>query len=73
MSKKLLVVNLQNPEQTKYRTPKGIGSWFLGRRLSNYGVFVVEGGVFTQLIFNSADPSQIQETVNNHIGENLYD
>jgi hypothetical protein len=39
---KLLVVNLQDPSQTKYRNPKDIGVFMLGRRLSNYPMFSVD-------------------------------
>ena len=73
MGMKLLIVNLQNPEQTKYRTSKGIGGWFLGRRLSNYGVFIVDNGVFTKIEFTSSDCPDIQAVVDMHIKENQYD
>ena len=41
---KLLVVNLQNPNETKYYNPKDIGVFMWGRRLSNYPMF---GGIVT--------------------------
>jgi hypothetical protein len=61
---KLLVVNLQNPNETKYINPKSIGSFMLGRRISNYPVFIVSNdGQLTQLFFENADVISIEKKV----------
>jgi hypothetical protein len=61
---KLLVVNLQNPDQTSYRNPKYIGSFMLGRHLSNYSIFAVgDDGTMKQIVFESADVMKMQEKV----------
>jgi len=40
---KLLVINKQNPGQSKYRSPKTIGGWTWNKRLSNYIFMLVDG------------------------------
>lgn len=61
---KLLVVNLQNPNETHYHHPKSIGIFMLGRRLSNYPMFAVnENGEMKQIVFESADVMEIEKQV----------
>jgi len=61
---KLLVVNLQDPSQTKYHNPKDIGVFMWGRRLSNYPMFSVdENGTMKPIVLNSADCNVITEQV----------
>ncbi|MCK5020160.1 MAG: hypothetical protein KAS32_24190 [Candidatus Peribacteraceae bacterium] len=62
---KLLVVNLQNPGETKYHDPKKIGSWMLARRLSNYRMFTLNDncGLVPIVINDGADVMEIQRIV----------
>jgi hypothetical protein len=61
---KLLVINLQNPGDTKYHNPKKIGSWMLGRRLSNFPMFAVdENGKMKQIVFTDSECSSITQQV----------
>ena len=61
---KLLVVNLQNPNETKYHNPKDIGVFMWGRRLSNYPMFAVsENGEMKQIALESADVMEIENQV----------
>ena len=60
---KLLVVNLQNPGSSRYQNPKTFGSFLLGRRLSNYAVFVVRNGKFNQVHLDTPDCSVIQDQI----------
>jgi len=61
---KLLVVNLQNPNETKYHNPKDIGGFMLGRRLSNYPMFAVDkNGEMKQIVFKSAYITEIEKQV----------
>lgn len=60
---KLLLVNLQNPGTTRYVNPKTVGSYLLGRRLSNYAVFVVQAGKLNQIDLVSGDCFAIQEQI----------
>ena len=61
---KLLVVNLQDPSQTKYRNPKDIGVFMLGRRLSNYPMFSVdENGTMNPITITTGDVIELQEQV----------
>lgn len=61
---KLLVVNLQNPNDTKYHNPKNIGVFMLGRRLSNYPMFAVsKNGEMKQIVLESTDVMEIQKQV----------
>ena len=61
---KLLVVNLQNPSDTKYHNPKQIGIHLWGRRLSNYPMFAVdENGMMKQIVLTSSDSREIQKQV----------
>jgi hypothetical protein len=61
---KLLVVNLQNPNETHYHHPKSIGIFMLGRRLSNYPMFAVsENGEMKQIVLTSSECNEIQEQV----------
>lgn len=61
---KLLVVNLQNPNETKYRNPKDISAFMWGRRLSNYPMFAVsENGEMKQIVLESADVMEIEKQV----------
>ena len=61
---KLLVVNLQNPNETKYHNPKNISTFMLGRSLSNYPMFAVsENGEMKQIVLESADVMEIKKQV----------
>lgn len=60
---KLLLVNLQNPDRTRYWNPKTVGSYLLGRRLSNYAVLVVQDGKLNQIDLVSGDCNVIQEQI----------
>lgn len=61
---KLLVVNLQNPKETQYRSPKDIGTWMWGRRLSNYPMFVLlDNGSLVQIEFSSSEVGDIQAAI----------
>ena len=61
---KLLVVNLQNPNETKYRNPKDISAFMLGRRLSNYPMFAVsDDGTMKQIVLTSGDVMEIKKQV----------
>ena len=60
---KLLLVNLQNPGNTRYQNPKTVGSYLLGRRLSNYIVFVVRDGELNQIDLVSGDCFAIQNQI----------
>jgi hypothetical protein len=61
---KLLVVNLQNPNETKYHNPKDVGAFMLGRRLSNYPMFAVdENGEMKQIVLESAGVMEIEKQV----------
>lgn len=61
---KLLVVNLQNPNETKYHNPKDIGVFMWGRRISNYPMFAVsENGEMKQIVLKSADIMEIENQV----------
>ena len=66
---KLLLVNLQNPGDTKYANPKTIGSYLLGRRLSNYALFVVKDGNFNQIVLTSAACHDIQNQIDKVINQ----
>jgi hypothetical protein len=61
---KLLVINLQNPGDSKYRNPKTIGSFMLGRNLENYRLFTLnDAGGLWPIVLNSADCEKIQNRV----------
>ena len=60
---KLLLVNLQNPGDTRYRNPKTVGSYLLDRRLSNYAVFVVQAGKLNQIDLVSGDCFVMQNQI----------
>ena len=61
---KLLVVNLQNPNETKYHNPKDIGAFMWGRRLSNYPMFSVsDDGTMKPIVLESADVMEIKKQV----------
>ena len=61
---KLLVVNLQNPNETKYHNPKNISAFMWGRRLSNYPMFAVsDDGTMNQIVLESADVMEIKKQV----------
>jgi hypothetical protein len=61
---KLLVVNLQNPNETKYHNPKNIGVFMWGRRISNYPMFAVgKNGEMKQIVLKSADIMEIKNQV----------
>jgi|688.fasta_scaffold51643_8 hypothetical protein len=64
MKTKLLVVNLQDPSKTKYWNAKNIGVFMLGRRLSNYKLFVVDQtGNMKPVVITNADILLIQQQV----------
>jgi hypothetical protein len=61
---KLLVVNLQNPNETKYHNPKDIGVFMWGRRLSNYPMFAVsENSEMKQIVLESSNVMEIEKQV----------
>lgn len=61
---KLLVINLQNPKDTRYRNPKTIGSWMLGRRLDNYRLFTLnDNGGLCPVVLTSSECRDIQNTI----------
>ena len=61
---KLLVVNLQNPQETRYYNPKDIGVFMWGRRLGNYPMFSVsDDGSMKQIELTSADVQEIETQV----------
>ena len=61
---KLLVVNLQNPNETKYHNSKDIGAFMWGRRLSNYPMFSVsDDGTMKPIVLESADVMEIKKQV----------
>jgi len=61
---KLLVINLQDPSQTKYHNPKDIGVFMWGRRLSNYLMFSVdENGTMNPITITTGDVIELQEEV----------
>ena len=66
---RLLVINLQNPAQTRYRNPKDIGTWMRGRRLSNYRFFTLNdnGGLVPIVI---TDATGIQKAVDTALAAN---
>jgi uncharacterized UPF0146 family protein len=60
----LLVVDIQNPGSTMYRNANMIGSFFLGREISNYLLFTVGDNNKAQQIFlTSSEGSEIQSQV----------
>lgn len=62
--KKLLIVNLQTPKESKYRSPKDIGVWMWGRRMSNYAMFAVsDDGSISRIIPDCAEITTIQNAV----------
>ena len=66
MKDKLLIVNRQDPAKSHYHSPKDIGVWLWGRRLSNYLVFVVKpDGIAEQIIFEIVEITKIQEIIDN--------
>jgi hypothetical protein len=61
---KLLVVNLQDPSQTKYHNPKNIGAFMWGRRFSNYPMFSVdENGTMNPITITTGDVIELQKQV----------
>ena len=61
---KLLVVDLQNPNETHYHDPNNIDAFMLGRRLSNYPMFVVkDDGTMKKIVVDSADAVEIKKQV----------
>jgi hypothetical protein len=61
---KLLVVDLQNPNRTKYHNPNDIDSFFWGRHLINYPMFTVsENGELKQIVLETADVTEIKKRV----------
>lgn len=61
---KLLVVDLQSPNETHYHDPNTIGAFLLGRRLSNYPMFAVkDDGTMKKIVVDSADVTEIEKQV----------
>ena len=60
---KLLLVNIQDPGVTRYLNPKTVGFYLLGRRLSNYAVFIVKDGELNQIDLASGDSNVIQKQI----------
>lgn len=67
---KLLVVDLKNPEQTKYQDPKKIGAFMLGRKFSGYSMYGVdEDGTMTPIKITSInDVMDLQYEVMEQLG-----
>lgn len=63
MTTQILIVDLENPEETHYRDSKTVGYWFLGRRLSDYMIFAVNDRKVTRVFFKSPDIKDIQQAV----------
>ena len=63
---RLLIVDLQDPSESRYYSPKTIGFWFWGKSISRYKLFVVDKeGAMIKIVLNEADANAIQNTVNN--------
>jgi hypothetical protein len=61
---KLLVVHLNEPSKTHYHDPEKIGSWFLGKQLSHYPLFVVDDNKHMKhIVLTSSDVHEIQSQV----------
>ena len=67
---KLLVVDLKNPEQTKYQDPKKISAFMLGRKFSEYPMYGVdESGTMTPIKITSInDTIDLQYEVMEQLG-----
>lgn len=60
----LLVVNLARPELSQYREIKGFGSWFWGRRLSHYRVYLCNRqGIIERIPLYVSDVNHIDQTI----------
>ena len=65
---KLLVVDIQNPGSTMYRNANTIGSFFHGREISNYLLFIVgDDNKTKQIVLTSSECTEIQSQVLNQI------
>ncbi len=61
---KLLVVNIQNPGSTVYRNANTIGSFFLGRKISDYLLFIVgDNNKTKQIVLTNYECTEIQSQV----------
>lgn len=61
---KLLVVDLRNPNKTKYLNPKKAGTWMWGRSPSSHKLFTVDGeGNITQILLKDSEVKTIQTAV----------
>jgi hypothetical protein len=65
---KLLVVDLEDPKSSHYRKPETMGSWFLGRSIDRYQLFIVDDekerhNSMFYIYLDSANANYIQMTV----------
>jgi len=61
---KLLVVDIQNPGSTMYRNANTIGSFLLGRKISDYLLFIVgDNNKTQQIVLTSSECTEIQSQV----------
>jgi hypothetical protein len=64
----LLVVDIHNPGSTMYRNVNTIGSFFWGRRISDYLLFAVgDNNKTKQIVLTSSECPDIQSQVLNQI------
>jgi len=60
----LLVVDVQNPGSTSYRNANTIGSFLLGRKISDYLLFIVgDDNKTKQIVLTSSECTEIQSQV----------
>jgi hypothetical protein len=65
---KTLIVDIKNPEESKYVSPDKVGVFLLGRDISEYEVLLVVDGKFkSRVMFVGADIMRIQKVVNSFI------
>ena len=70
MKKKLLVVNLQNPQDSRYYPCSDAASRFLGRRRSNYLFFVVgqDGSADRIVLPETLDFAALEKILKDSVG-----
>lgn len=66
MNKKLLVINKQNPRESRYYPPKEIGAYLWGRRISNYILMLVDNNLYTVIEISNSEVMNIQAKVNTY-------
>lgn len=63
MKTKLLVINLQNPNSSKYIPANTVGNFLLGRRSSNYVLLMTPDNVVIDVSAANGDCEEIQRIV----------